>query len=434
MPEGEIGGPDSEIFFDFGTKRKMHENSQWKNEECHPNCDCGRFLEIGNSVFIQYKKENGQLVELPQKNVDFGGGLERMAAATNNDPDVFKIDVLDNTVRRLEISLGVDYNVLVNEPPLRIIADHIRAVTFMELYGVSPSNKGQGYIMRRLLRRAALKVRSLSGKFDDPEIFTPVIERLYVEYRHDYFSDRNVLPVERMVSEELSKFMKTLEKGMKEVEKINEIDGKIAFDLYQTFGFPLELSIEIFQEKGQKINVEEFKKAFLEHQNKSRSASSGVFKGGLADHSEEVTRLHTATHLLHAALRKVLGDHVQQKGSNITSERLRFDFVHTEKVTPEQISEIETLINTEVDKNLPVNFETMTIEEADSAHALHFFDKKYEEKVKVYTVGDPQGRFFSKEVCGGPHVTHLSELHGHVKITKEEAVSAGVRRIYATIV
>ncbi len=430
MPEGEIGGPDSEIFFDFGTELKLHETSEWKNETCHPNCDCGRFLEIGNSVFIQYKKENGKLVELPQKNVDFGGGLERMAAATIQNPDVFEIKIFKDLITELEMHTQKKYE--QNKASFRIIVDHIRAATFLAKAHVVPSNKLQGYVMRRLIRRAVVKARKLSDNAIDPNIFTSLVSEIVDSYP-SYFEKDESEKLQGVIFDEVNKFHKTLDKGLKEAEKIKEIDGKIAFDLYQTFGFPLELSIEIFQEKGQKIDGEEFKKAFLEHQNKSRSASAGVFKGGLADHSEEVTRLHTATHLLHAALRKVLGTHVQQKGSNITNERLRFDFVHDSKVTPEQIAEIEQLVNSQIEKDLPVSFEMMTVSEADQKGALHFFDKKYEEQVKVYTVGDPDGEFFSKEVCGGPHVTSLSQLHGRVKITKEEAVSAGVRRIYATI-
>lgn len=434
MPVGEIGGPDSEMFYDFGAELQLHENSPYKDEVCHVNCDCGRFLEIGNSVFIQYKKnEQGNLEELPQQNVDFGGGLERLAAVTLNDLDVFSIDVLRNVIVSLETLTGKKYDDESEKRSMRIIADHLRAVVFLGFYGVVPSNKGQGYIMRRLLRRAALKMRSLMGVLTDPTIFSQLVQSVYDSYSNSYLKRKDSTVVETIVQEEMGKFIKTLEKGLKEVNRVESIDGKGAFDLYQTYGFPLELSIEIFQEKGQEINVEEFKKAFEEHQNKSRTASAGSFKGGLMDHSAETTALHTATHLLHAALRSVLGEHVQQKGSNITHERLRFDFVHSAKLTPEEIKKIEELVNEQIDKNLPVSFEMMSLDEADKKGALHFFDKKYDEKVKVYTVGDPDADYFSKEVCGGPHVTHLSEIKGHVTITKEEAVSAGVRRLYATI-
>ncbi len=432
MPVGEIGGPDSEIFYDFGTGLNLHEQSEWKNQECHPNCDCGRFMEIGNSVFIQYKKnESGKLEELPNKNVDFGGGLERMAAAVNNNPDVFELELFKDLIAEVEIYVGKKYE--EDKASFRVIVDHIRAATFLAKAGVVPSNKGQGYVMRRLIRRAILKARKLKDTQIEPNIFTTLISELVKKYEV-YFNSSDTTQLQSVIHDEVTKFHKTLENGNKEVEKIDTIDGKIAFDLYQTYGFPLELSVEIFQEKGQKIDIEEFKKAFEEHQNKSRTASAGVFKGGLVDHSEETTRLHTATHLLHTGLRKVLGDHVQQKGSNITHERLRFDFIHHAKVTDQEISKVESLVNEQIDKNLPVGFEMMSLDEARSKGALAFFDQKYGEQVKVYTIGDPNGEWFSKEVCGGPHVTKLSDLGGHVKITREEASGSNVRRIYATIV
>lgn len=432
MPEGEIGGPDSEIFYDFGVERKLHESSPWKDEGCHPNCDCGRFLEIGNSVFIQYKKNgDGSLEELPQKNVDFGGGLERLAAATNNEPDVLKIEVFSNIIHEIEAQVGKKYE--EDRESFRIIADHIRAATFLAKSGVIPSNKLHGYVMRRLIRRAALKARKLKDNIIDPTVFSQAVNEIVSYYQDVYFAEGDSEQIVTVINDEVTKFSNTLEKGYREVSKIGEIDGKGAFDLYQTYGFPLEITIEIFQEKGQSINVDEFKKAFSEHQDKSRSGAAGVFKGGLMDHSTETTRLHTATHLLHAALRQVLGEHVSQKGSHITHERLRFDFTHPTKVTDEEIAKIQDLINEQVDKDLPVTMDVMTIDEARASGAVAFFGDKYGEKVNVYTIGDPVGEWFSKEVCGGPHVTKLSDLSGHVTITKEESVAAGVRRIYAVI-
>jgi alanyl-tRNA synthetase len=431
MPPGEIGGPDSEIFYDFGEELKLHENSEWKDEECNPNCDCGRFMEIGNSVFIQYKKlEDGSLEELPQKNVDFGGGLERLEAATKNNPDVFEIEIFKDLISEIEINVRKKYE--EDKPSFRIIADHVRAATFLARSGVVPSNKLQGYVMRRLIRRAVLKARKLKDNIIEPNIFTNIVAEI-VNFEDTYFKKEDLNKLQGVIFDEVNKFAKTLEKGYREVNKIDKIDGKIAFDLYQTYGFPLELSIEIFKEKGQEIDTEEFKKAFELHQDKSRTASAGTFKGGLMDHSEETTRLHTATHLLHSALRKILGDHVQQKGSNITHERLRFDFTHNQKLTTEEIQKVQDLINQQIDKDFPVSFDTMSLEEARAQGALAFFDQKYASQVKVYTVGDPKGEFFSKEVCGGPHVNKLSDLKGHVTIIKEEASSVGVRRIYATI-
>jgi alanyl-tRNA synthetase len=296
---------------------------------------------------------------------------------------------------------------------MRIIADHLRAANAMAENGVVPGNKLQGYVMRRLIRRAVLKMKNLKG-----EIIT---------------SDFEGLTKSKAILQEIDKFQKTLDKGLREAEKIDKIDGQKAFDLYQTYGFPLELTIEIFEEKGQKIDKEEFQNAFEQHKEKSRTASAGKFKGGLADHSEETTGLHTATHLLHASLHKVLGDKVSQKGSNITAERLRFDFTYPQALTEKQIKQVEDLINQQIDKDLVVNMQTMTLEEAKKSAALAFFGDKYGEKVNVYTIGNPQGEWFSKEVCGGPHVKKLSELGGHVRITKEQGSSAGVRRIYAVI-
>lgn len=399
MPVGEIGGPTSEVFFEF---TQVAHNPKY-SKKCHPNCECGRFLEIGNSVFMVYKKTEKGLEELPNKNVDFGGGLERMTAAVNDDPDVFKIDVFKPIIERIENVSGKKYE--GNEREMRVIADHVRAAEALAYEGVVPSNKLQGYVMRRLIRRAAVKMRKLKGSLVGPDLV-----------------DGGV------IEEETERFMKTLEKGMKEVEKINEIDGKKAFDLYQTYGFPLEVTEEIFKERGQEIDRGRFEAEFEKHKELSRTASAGKFKGGLADHSEEVTALHTATHLLHAALREVLGKHVSQKGSNITSERLRFDFTHGEKMTDGEIKKVEELVNEQIDKDLIVTMEMMSLGEAKSSGALAFFGDRYDEKVKVYSIGD-----FSKEVCGGPHVSKLSEMGGHVKIKKEEAVSSGVRRIYAYI-
>jgi len=382
MPEGEIGGPDSEIFFDFG------------GEDCHPNCDCGRFLEIGNSVFIQYiKKANGTLEELSQKNVDFGGGLERITAAINNDPDVFKTDIFWPTIEKLQEITGKKYD--EKQKDFRIIADHLRASEALIDNGVIPSNKMHGYILRRLIRRMATK--------------TDYLEKL----------TKN-----KIILEEVSRFKTSLNNGLKEIAKVGKITGKIAFDLYQSYGFPLELTVELFKDKGQEVNLEEFKKEFEKHKDASRSTSKGMFLGGLEDHSEETTKLHTTTHLLHAALRKVLGDSVAQKGSHITQDRLRFDFSYPEKLSSEKLSEVENLINKQIDEDLAISFMETTPDEAIKIGALHFFAEKYGEKVKVYKIGD-----FSHEICGGPHVTN-TKLVGSVRIIKQEKIGAGIIRIY----
>lgn len=411
MPAGEIGGPDSEVFYDFGEELGLHEKSEWKDEKCHPNCDCGRFLEIGNSVFIQYKKKDGgSLEELPQKNVDFGGGLERLVAATNNDPDVFKIDVFQDLIKEIELVSSKSYE--ENSKEMRIIADHVRGANALAEDGVMPANKLQGYVMRRLIRRAVVKMKTLKGNVNG--------------------SDFEKLTTHQSIIEEVNKFQKTLDKGLREFEKLESVDGKIAFDLYQTYGFPLEITLELAQEKGHEINVEEFKKAFSEHQDKSRSASAGVFKGGLADHSEEVIRLHTAHHLVLAALQKTIDPSITQKGSNITSVRMRMDFNFDRKLTPDEIKSVEDLVNEKIDEDLPVTKKIMPRAEAEKIGAQMEFGKKYPDNVSVYFIGDIDSPF-SKEFCGGPHVAKLSDIGGRVRIIKEESASAGVRRIYAVV-
>jgi alanyl-tRNA synthetase len=436
MPVGEIGGPDSEIFYDFGEGLKLHEKSEFKNEECHPNCECGRFLEIGNSVFIQYKKvgEN-DLQELPQKNVDFGGGLERIAAAVNGNHDIFKTDLFFPVIEKLQENTGEKYEGLNNIRDMRIISDHIKASVFLVANGVTPSNKGQGYILRRLLRRLVVKTQKLKGNIGSPVddiTYAALCNSVLVTYKDTFldFQDRRE-EIIKVIAIERDKFGATLSKGLKEIEKIDKIDAVKAFNLYQTFGFPLEITSELFQEKGQKINFEEYKKEFERHQELSRSTSAGVFKGGLADHSPEVIKLHTATHLLLASLRKVLGDQVVQKGQNITKERSRFDFPKTEKLNENEISKVEDIINEVIEKNLPVNFKILPKDEALKTGAIHAFNEKYADTVKVYFVGNSLEDAFSKEFCGGPHVTHTGEI-GRVRIKKQEKIGANLVRIYLT--
>ncbi len=433
MPAGEIGGPDSEIFYDFGEDLKLHENSPWKGEPCHPNCDCGRFLEIGNSVFIQYKKNtDGTLSELHQKNVDFGGGLERLTAASINNRDIFETDLFKPIVEKIQDITGKSYSDPENKVAMQVIADHLKAAVFLVKSGVLPSNKQQGYVLRRLIRRAAVKTRKIIGNLNDPLVLNAVIAVIVEIYKGIYFEGNETTNIQKIVAEEISKFALTIEKGLKELEKVDLVTGKVAFDVYQTYGFPPEVAAEILSEKGLSFNKEDFQKEFTKHQEISRTASAGMFKGGLADQSEETTKLHTVTHLLHASLRHVLGNHVQQKGSNITSERLRFDFTHQEKMSADEIKKVEDMVNAEIAKKLPVSYEVKTLAEALKEGALAFFGEKYGDMVKVYTIGDPKGDWFSKEVCGGPHVTNL-EVIGHVTIKKEESVGSGVRRIYAQI-
>jgi len=424
MPSGEPGGPDSEVFFEF---TDIPHNPEF-GSRCHPNCNCGRFLEIGNSVFMQYKKQpNGSLKELSQKNVDFGGGLERLIAATLNEPDIFNIDLFSNIIQTICRVSGRDYSG-TDKTLMRIIADHLKAATFIVASGISPSNKTQGYVLRRLIRRAAIKLHQLEGKADENaaiEICTSVLETYNNTGYFDPQKDKERVTAE--IGTEMSKFTKTIRNGMKEIDKILKIDGKIAFNLYQTYGFPLEITAELFAQKGQKLDYNQFKEEFNKHQNLSRTASKGMFKGGLQDQSITTTKLHTATHLLQQALRGVLGDHVRQKGSHITAERLRFDFTHPNKLTPEQINQVQTLINEQISKNQKISMEIMDLPDAIKQGALTVPGANYPEKVKVYSIGN-----FSKEVCGGPHVDFTGSL-GLFKIIKEEASGSNVRRIYAVL-
>ncbi len=408
MPQGEIGGPDSEIFFDFGTK---HDPKYGK--ECHPNCDCGRFLEVGNSVFIEYeKKEDGSLKALPQKNVDFGGGLERITMAVNNLRDVFQIDIFEPIIKKIEKAVGKKYE--ESKKSFRIIADHIRASEALASEGIVPSNKLQGYILRRLIRRATLQVRNLKEDFSDKD-FSLISDNL-------------------QILEEVRKFKDSLTRGLRELEKIEKVTGKVAFDLYQSYGFPLEITLDTLSQRGKTLDKKEFEDEFEKHKELSRTASAGMFKGGLVDNSEEVAKLHTTTHLLHASLRKILGEGVSQKGSNITLERLRFDFSYPQKLTNEELTKVEDLINLQIEKKLSVSFKIMSLDEAIKSGALHFFAEKYGKEVRVYSIGPStsSGFPFSREICGGPHVKNTSEM-GRVKIIKQEKVGTEILRIYAKL-
>lgn len=460
MPVGEPGGPDTEMFWDFDPDnlRKYHENSPWIGEECHVNCDCGRFMEIGNNVFMQYVRTPDGFKELPQRNVDFGGGLERIAAAVIDNPDVFLIDLFTPAREALERASGVKYPTVYEETSLsiisstdvvnqkamtldssealrsfRVILDHIRAATFLIGDGVLPGNKDQGYFVRRLIRRAVRFAKKLGAA---NAIVRSVAETYIAQYGAHYpnLVEKKEDILKALETEE-AKFAKTIEQGLRELKKIvergNGVTGLDAFNLYQSYGFPLELTTEeLTRSHGLSVDEAQFRGEFKKHQDLSRAGSEQKFAGGLADHSVETTKLHTATHLLHQALRTVLGDHVAQKGSNITAERLRFDFSHGEKMTPEQIQQVEDIVNEQITRDLPVHFEMLTVAEAKERGAIGLFEDKYAQigdKIKVYFMGD-----YSKEICGGPHVERTGELGG-IKIAKEEAVSAGVRRIKAVL-
>lgn len=431
MPAGEPGGPDSEMFFEF---EEVKHNSKF-GEQCHPNCDCGRFMEIGNSVFMEYKKENdGNFKKLAQQNVDFGGGLERIMAAAIGNPDVFvSVDNLRKVVSELEKNCALKYDAVDDEikKSFRIVADHLRAAVFLLSNGVKPSNTERGYVLRRLIRR-------MVRHCDILQVSEGILGELAFAVIESYKNIRPILLEQRSeiafaIKEEEQKFRRTLKNGLQEFRKniieqgIKTLSGEQAFYFYQSFGFPIEIMRELCQENGIQFAEKEFSIQFEKHQNVSRSGLDKKFAGGLADHSEQTTRLHTATHLLHASLRKVLGEHVGQKGSNITVERLRFDFSHPSKMTPEEIRQVEDMVNEQIKRELLVTKKIATPEKAKEEGALGFFTEKYGDQVTVYSVGD-----FSKEICGGPHVENTGSL-GKFKIIKEEAVSAGIRRIKAVL-
>ncbi len=424
---GELGGPDSEIFYDTD---KKHNLKYGKN--CHLNCDCGKFIEIGNSVFIQYKKIKNGWENLPIKNVDFGGGLERITMIKQGKKTLFETDLFLLAIQKIQELSNKKYGDNENNnKSFEIIADHLRAAIFIlaDHTGITPSNVDQGYIIRRLIRRAIRQSKILGINNN----FIKKIANTYITIYKDIYSEleeNKEFLLDELEKEE-NKFRKTLEIGLREFEKkiiINAmITGKEAFNMYQTYGFPIEMTKELAREKGLKVNEKEFKKEFEKHQKLSRTAAVNKFKGGLADAEEQTIKLHTATHLLHQALREVLGQKISQKGSNITLERLRFDFSHPQKMTSEEIKKVENIVNKKIKKNLPVVCKEMTLKDAKKKGAIGVFDQKYGEKVKVYSIP-----FFSQEICNGPHVNSTSEL-GKFKILKEESVAAGTRRIKAII-
>jgi alanyl-tRNA synthetase len=423
-PAGETGpcGPDTEMFYWAGSPEEIPESF---------NDDNPLWVEIWNDVFMQYNKTAVDNFEpLTQKNVDTGMGLERTVAVLNKT-DVYLTDSFKSIIEEIEKLSGKKYGVdETTTKSMRIVADHLRAATFTlgDERGVVPTNAGQGYVLRRLIRRAVrhAKLLGIQGAFS-----TAVAEKVISIFQDTYSElSKNKEKIISELSAEENKFAAALDKGLKEFSRLAEVDGKIAFDLYQSYGFPLELTEELSRERGFKVDKEVFAMEFKKHQDLSRTASAGQFKGGLADDSEEVTKLHTATHLLHKALIDVLGIPADQKGSNITPERLRFDFECPRKVTPEELAKIEEIVNQKIQEDLPVHFEVLSVEEAKARGAIGIFEDKYAAlggKIKVYFVGD-----YSKEICGGPHVENTGVI-GKFKIQKEEAVAAGVRRIKAVI-
>lgn len=432
-PAGNTGpcGPDTEMFIDTGKEAC--------SDKCGPGCRCGKYIEIWNDVFMQFNKdENGKYSPLSQKNVDTGMGIERTVAMMNGKKTVYETESFTPIIAKIEELSGKKYGESEEiTKAIRVVADHIRTSTFIigDEKGISPSNVGAGYVLRRLIRRAVRFGKTLGIS----NIFLSKVAAVVVDLMGEFYPEliENKQRIFDELEREETKFEATLQTGLSEFNKVtaklvehnqNSISGKTAFKLYDTYGFPLELTLELAKEKNMIVDTDGFAAQYEKHKEESRTAQKESFKGGLADHSEETTNLHTATHLLHAALRKVLGEHVQQKGSNITVERLRFDFSHPQKVTAEELKEVERLVNEQIQKDVPITMDIMALDDAKKQGALAFFTQKYEEKVKVYTMGD-----FSKEVCGGPHAEHTGAL-GKFVIKKEEASSAGVRRIKAVLV
>lgn len=435
MPPGEPGGPDSEVFYEFDFVQ--HDTKYGQN--CHPNCDCGRFMEIGNQVFMEYIKTEQGFDKLPEQNVDFGGGLERIAAAKLNNPDVFHISLLKPVIDKLEEISGKRYD--SHTESMRVIADHLRAATFLAVDGVKPSNKEQGYVMRRLLRRAIRFAFELGIEQNFLEQVVPVIADTYHADFPDVAAKRD--EVINILTREEKVFRQTLRKGLQEFTKSvhDTIDGTTIFKLYDTYGFPVELTKEEAFTRGIDLTPDadkEFEHLMAEQRERSKTASKGVFKGGLGGQTMQHKKYHTATHLMYQALRDVLGDHVIQRGSNITEERLRFDFSHPQKVTPEEIKKVEDIVNEQIDKDLKVSFKEYPTKVAvEEKGALGQFGDRYGDTVKVYKmIADGADKPFSFEICGGPHVDHTAQLKEggkKFKITKEESSSAGIRRIKAVL-
>ncbi len=430
-PAGQTGpcGPNTEMFIDTGIPG---------TPESRPGVSDGKYMEIWNDVFMEYnKREDGSYEKLPRPCVDTGMGIERTIAILQGKTSVYEAEIFTPLISMIEERSGHTYgrNEAVDRS-IRIICDHARTAAFIlgDERGVAPSNVGQGYILRRLIRRAVRHGRKIG--LEGALLSEPA--RLVVDmYKGPYpILQKNIEMIVGELDAETNKFFETLKKGEHEFEKLlpnlkknpkREIPGRVAFRLYDTFGFPIEITEELAAEQGFTVDRAGFDGAYRKHQEQSKMDSSQVFKGGLADHGEMTTRLHTATHLLHQALRQVLGQHVGQKGSNITKERLRFDFTHPEKMSDEEIEKVQSIVNEQINRDLPVSFEKMTLEEARQAGAIALFGDRYDEVVKVYSVGD-----FSKEVCGGPHVETTAEL-GRFRITKEQSSSAGVRRIKAVL-
>jgi alanyl-tRNA synthetase len=437
-PLGDPCGPCSEMFYDFG--EQYHDETKYG--KIHPASDSPQITEIGNNVFMGYRKNSPtEFVELDAPNIDHGAGLERLAMASIGIPDISKIDLINPITKQLELITGKSSD--ENHKAFRVVADHIKSAYWLACDGVVPSNTGQGYVLRRLMRRAIKFALDLGITENLSTQISPVIAQIYGEDFPEI--DSNFDQILSALQKEEQLFRQTLIKGLKEFEKSAssggvELSGNDIFRLYDTYGFPAELSVEEASMHGVKLNPkwkDQFDSAMNEQKERSRTASAGQFKGGLADHSDISIKYHTATHLMYRALRNILGDHVIQRGSNITPERLRFDFTHPQKVTPEEIKLIEDMVNEQIQKDWEVTWREENTKQALADGVMGAFGDKYGEVVKVYTVGDPDGQNYSREICGGPHVERtgkLSEGGLKFKVKKEESSSAGIRRIKAVLV
>ena len=438
-PAGTTGpcGPDSEMFYYIG--------QETCSPECKPGCSCGKWLEIWNDVFMQYNKNaEGNYEQLSRKCVDTGMGVERTITILNGKKSVYDTEIFAPIIAAVENAVGYKYGTdSEKDKSVRIICDHTRSSTFVlgDPKAVSPSNAGAGYVLRRLIRRAVRHGRKLLDGSGTGPLLSPIAAVVVDHFKGTYpeLSENKAFIISELDREE-QKFLETLQKGEHEFEKLlpsllkdprKVMSGRLAFKLYDTYGFPIELTVELAAENGMTVNREEFDEAFKKHQELSRAGGEQVFKGGLSDNSEIVTKYHTATHLLHKALKLVLGDHVAQKGSNITAERLRFDFSHDTPMTNEEIKKAQDIVNEQIQKNHPVSMEIMDIEAAKAAGAAALFGEKYESQVKVYSIGHDSA-CFCREVCGGPHVEQTGTL-GKFVIQKEQSSSAGVRRIRAVL-
>jgi alanyl-tRNA synthetase len=442
-PAGTTGpcGPDSEMFYYVGDAPC--------GPDCKPGCSCGKWLEIWNDVFMQYNKDaDGNYIPLARKCVDTGMGIERTVTILNGKQSVYDTEIFVPIIAAIgqagsgyRYGSGADADGAEKDRSTRIIAAHIRSAVFIlgDPKGVSPSNVGAGYVLRRLIRRAVRHGRKLGMEGPWLNGVAQVVIEMFKGPYPELEENRSFILEE--LEKEGEKFYETLQKGEHEFEKLlpnllkdprKIMSGRLAFKLYDTYGFPIELTEELAAEQGMKVNREEFDEAFKKHQELSRAGGEQVFKGGLQDHSEIAAKYHTATHLLHQALRMVLGEHVAQKGSNITHERMRFDFSHNAPMSAEEAQRAEDIVNEQIQKDLPVSMAVMSLDEAKAAGAIALFGEKYESQVKVYTIGKSATDFFSKEVCGGPHVERTGGM-GKFKIQKEQSSSAGVRRIRAVL-